>query len=109
VDREDLGQPGDPEDLEDLLLGADKLQRAVVVADPLEPADQHSEPGRVQEVDLLQVDHDVVGPVADQLDQLLSQLWRGVDVDLAGHLEHRVVAFLAHVEVEIHPLSSLAG
>src|SRR5512132_752095 len=109
VDGEDLGQAGDPEDLEDLLLGADQLQRAVVVADPLQPTDQHPEPGRVQEVHLLEVDDDVVGPVADQLDELLAELWRGVHVDLAGHLEHRVVAVLTHVEVEIHPLSSLAG
>src|SRR5215218_1826557 len=109
VDREDLGQAGDAEDLEDLLLGADELERAVVVADPLEPADQHAETGRVQEVDLLEVDDDVVGPVADQLDELLAELRRGVDVDLAGHFEHRVAAILAHVEVEIHPLSSLAA
>jgi hypothetical protein len=80
-----------------------------VVADALEPADEHAEPGRVQEVDLLQVDDDVVGAVADQLDQLLAQLWRGVDVDLTGHLEHRVVVILAHVEVEIHPLLQSRG
>ena len=80
-----------------------------MVADALQSSDQHPEPGRVQEVDLLQVDDDVVGPVAHQLDQLLAELRRGVHVDLPGHLEHRVVAVFVHVEVEIHPLSSLAG
>jgi hypothetical protein len=44
---------------------------------------------------------------AHQLDQLLAQLGRGVDVDLAGHFEDRAVAFLVYVEVEVHPLSSL--
>ena len=60
VDREDLGQAGDPEDLEDALLGADQAQRALVRADPLEAADQHAEAGGVEELDALHVDHEVV-------------------------------------------------
>ena len=52
-------------------------------ADPLEAADQHAEAGGVEELDALHVDDHVVLPGADQVDQLLAELGRGVDVDLA--------------------------
>ena len=60
VDREHLGQAGDPEDLEDALLGADQAQRALMGTHPLEAADQHAETGGVEEVDALHVDDEVV-------------------------------------------------
>ena len=43
MDAENLGQPRDPEDLENALLGADEVQRPVVGPDPLEPAHQHAD------------------------------------------------------------------
>src|SRR5688572_2942997 len=51
VDREDLGQARDLEDLEDAVLRADEGEVAVVAAEALEAADQHTEPGGVEEVD----------------------------------------------------------
>src|SRR5471032_1369370 len=60
VDRENLGEPGDPEDLEDALLGADQAQRPVVGTVSLEAAHQDAEAGRVKELDVLHVDNDVV-------------------------------------------------
>src|SRR4029079_3637186 len=90
VDREDLGQAGDPEDLEQALLVADQPHRAVVRPHLLEAADEDAEAGRVQEVDLLHVDHQVVLAVADELGDLVPELGGRVDVDLAPDLDDRV-------------------
>src|SRR5580658_1740451 len=79
VDAEDLGQPGDPEDLENALLGADQVERPVMSADPLEPTDQHAKAGRVEELHLLHVHHELVMADVDQLDQQLTQSRGGVD------------------------------
>src|SRR3712207_6745681 len=73
VDREDLGEPGDLEDLQDAALGADQQQVAVVAAQPLEPPHQHAETGGVEEVDALEVDDDPVLALADELDQPLAE------------------------------------
>src|SRR6476469_3400709 len=93
VDREDLGQAGDAEDLEDALLGADQAQRALVGAHPLEATHEHAETGGVEELDALHVDHDVVLAGAHEVDQLLAQLGSGVDVDLASDDDNRAVPF----------------
>jgi len=76
VDAEDLRQPGDLEDPQDLLLSADQIQRAVVCPHPLHAADQHPEASGVEEPDLLQVDDEVVVVLADQVDEQLTQLRR---------------------------------
>ena len=60
VDAEDLRQPGDLQDLQDPLLRADQVQRAVVSPHPLQPPDQHPEAGGVEEPDLVQVDDELV-------------------------------------------------
>src|SRR5208282_2720411 len=83
VDAEDLRQPGDPEDLQDLLPRADQVQRAVVRPDPLQAPDQHPEAGGVEEPDLLQVDDELVVVPADQIDEQLTQPRRRIDIDLA--------------------------
>jgi len=43
MDPEDLGEAGDAEDLQDTLLRADEVERPIVRAYPLEPADQDPE------------------------------------------------------------------
>ena len=58
-------------------------------AQPLEGADQHAQPGRVEEVHPAQVDDHLSGAGVDQLDEPLPQPGCGVDVDLATDLEHR--------------------
>jgi hypothetical protein len=102
VDREDLGEPRDLEDLEDAVLGAHQAEVAVVAAQALEPAHEHPETGGVEEVHALQVDDDAVLALTDQLDQPLAEPGRGVDVDLAAHTEHGVPVSLLDVQTEIH-------
>src|SRR4051794_9865883 len=51
VDREHLGEAGDLEHLEDAVLRAHEAEVTVVAADPLQPADEHAEAGRVEELD----------------------------------------------------------
>src|SRR6187431_1819920 len=82
VDDEHLRESGDPEDLEQAVLVADQLERAVVGTDLLQAAHQDAEPGGVEELDLLHVDQDVVGAGGDELGDLVAQLRGGVDVDL---------------------------
>src|SRR5690606_35527719 len=85
VDTEDLGQPRDPEDLEDALLRAHQFQGAVVGAHALEPADEDAETRGVEELHLLHVHQQVELALVDQVDELLAKLRRRVDVDLALH------------------------
>src|SRR3954468_14552744 len=82
VDDEHLGQSGDPEDLQQPVLVAHQLERAVVGADLLQTADQHAEPGGVEELDLGHVDDEAVGAGRGQLGDLLAESRGGVDVDL---------------------------
>ena len=98
VDGEDLRQAGDPEDLEQALLVADQAHRAVVGPDLLQPPHQDSESGRVEEVDLLHVDHEVVFTIADQLGDLVSQARGRVDVDLAADLDDGVTILATGLE-----------
>src|SRR5207245_7390452 len=92
VDGEHLGQTGNAEDLENALLGADQPQRALVRAYSLEAADEHAEPGRVEEVDVLHVDDQVVVAARHEVDELFAQLRGGVDVDLAADRHDSTVA-----------------
>jgi len=98
VDREDLGQAGDPEDLEQPLLGADQSHRSVVRAHLLESADEHAETRGVEEVDLLHVDDKVVVAVADQLSDLVPEPGRRVDVDLSADLDDGVTILVTRLE-----------
>ncbi len=68
VDAEDLRQPGDLQDLQDPLLRADQVQRAVVGPHPLQAPDQHPEAGGVEEPDLVQVDDELAAAPADQVE-----------------------------------------
>ena len=74
--------------------------------EPLERADQHAEPGRVEEVHPAQVDHDLAGPTVDQLEEPFPQSRRGVDVHLTADLEHRVLAHGAGRQRQLHRSSS---
>ena len=106
MDREDLAEAGDPEDLEQPLLGADQLQGAVVPASPLESTHQDPEPGRVEELDLLEVDDEVVLPFVDELDDPLPELRRRLPVDLPADLDDGAVVLLTRLERQVHGFSS---
>src|SRR5690606_12494956 len=84
VNREHLGQTGDPEDLQDALLRAYQVQRAVVGAYPLQTSDQDAQTGGVKELHAGHVHHDVVSARIDQLRKLLAQPRSRIYIDLAG-------------------------
>src|SRR5436190_19845588 len=102
VDAEDLRQPRDPEDLQDPLLRADQVQRAVVGPHPLQAPDQHPEAGGVEEPDLVQVDDELVAARADQVDEQLPQPRRRIHVDLALHVDDLDVVRVVVTQLEIH-------
>src|SRR5215216_4340407 len=106
MNDKDLRQAGDAEDLQQTVLGADQVERAVVGPDLLQPADQDSEAGRVQELDVLHVDDDVVGPGGDQLGELVAQAGRRVDVDLAPDGDDSGAVGLAGRKSQVHVVST---
>ena len=68
----------------------------------LQATDEHTQTGRVEEVDALQVDDDAVLALTDQFDQPLAKTRRGVDVDLPAHGQNREAVAFCDVETEIH-------
>ena len=91
-DAENLYQSRDIEDLFDLRIRADEVNRAAVLAHALEAADQHAEPGRVDIPHLFQVDDQIVDAAVDQFADRILDLGRRVDVDLAGELDDVTIA-----------------
>ena len=83
--------------------GDDELEVAVEESDPLERADQHTEPERVDEVDAGQVENEVVEAVGHGMHHVLAQLGRADDVELAGHGENRPLAVSVSVHHDVHP------
>jgi len=82
AEREGVPEPGEPEDLQDRAAG-DEFERAVLLAQPPEAADQGTQAGGVQEVHLAQVRDDVPDAAGEQADDPLAELRGGVHVDLA--------------------------
>jgi hypothetical protein len=64
--------------------GFDRL----VGTDLLQPTDENPEAGGVEELDALQVDHEVADARGRQFDDLVPRPRRGRDVDLAGDGNH---------------------
>src|SRR6185295_532551 len=103
VDGEDLVQAGDLEDLRDVPVAADEREPAAVRAEALDPADEHSERGGIDEGRVREVDHDLLRALADHLEKLLLELGRRVEVDLAGQGDDvRVVREFLGLDVEVH-------
>src|SRR5437660_8185865 len=106
-DAEYLHQAGDVEDLLDLRVRAYEVDGAAVLAYALEPADQNAQSGGVDVANLLEVDHEIVVLLVDQLGDRILDLRRRVDVDLAGEVDHvRVPLRRADVDFDIHGYSS---
>src|SRR5918992_3957219 len=103
MDREDAVQPGDLEDLRDVLIGAHEGERPARRTQALDASHQHSERRRVDEGCLREVDHDLLLSGLDQLDHPLLELGRRVEVDLTAELDHvgGVVDRLVF-DVEVH-------
>src|SRR5262249_51254821 len=69
----------------------------------LDAADEDSERGRVDERRAAEVDDDVLAALSDHLEQLLLELGRRVEVDLAGERDDICVAAeLLGLDVEVH-------
>src|SRR5919112_758814 len=75
-------------------------------ADPLEPSHEDPQPRRVEELDLLEVDHEVVLPLVDELDDPPPEFRRRVDVDLPADLDDGAVVLLTCLERQVHGFSS---
>lgn len=79
-----------------------------MAAQALQATDQHAQTSRVEEVNALQVDHDLVLTLAHELDELLAQAWSGVYVYLPSHSQHNVgLATFVYLETEIHRAKTL--
>src|ERR687883_197604 len=65
IDREDAIEAGDLEDLRDVAVAADQRELAVVRAQPLDTADQHTERGGVDEGRVAEIDDDLLAALAD--------------------------------------------
>ncbi len=102
VDREHLAQPGDLEDLQDTFLGQHEDERAVLSAHPVEGTHKDAQAGGVEELNAGQVEHQVDLSLGNQLDDPLTQLRRGIDVDLAANLDDRAVALCSGHQGEVH-------
>jgi hypothetical protein len=64
-----LRQSGDLQDLQDPLLRADQIQRAVMGPHPPQAPAQYPEAGGVEEPDLVQVEDELAAAHADQVDE----------------------------------------
>src|SRR5436309_14405097 len=83
VDREHAVEPGDLEDLRDVPVAADERELPLVRTQPFDATDEHAEGGRVDEGRVAEVDDHLLPALADHFEELLLELGRGVQVDLA--------------------------
>src|SRR3954447_10852865 len=103
VDREDAVEACDLEDLGDVAVTAHERELSFVRAQTLDAADEHAECRRVDERGVAEIDDDLLPALPDHLEQLLLELWRGVQVDLARKRDHiSVVSQLLGLDVEVH-------
>src|SRR5690348_2568183 len=105
VDAEDLRQPGDPKDLQDALLGAHQVERAVVGTNALEPADEHAQAGGVEKLHLLHVHHQLVVTTVHKIDKKLTQPRGGIDIDLALDIDDLDPVRRVMLQFQVHKSS----
>src|SRR5919199_4059209 len=106
VDAEHAVEPGDLEDLRDVAVAADERQLTIVRPEALDAADEDAERRRVDERRVGEVDDHVLAALRDHVEQLLLELRRRVQVDLARKRNHvRASVDLLRLDVEVHPLS----
>jgi len=84
-------------------MGAHKREVTIVAAQSLEPTDEDTEARRVEEVDTLEVDDDLVPALAYELHQLFPEPRSSVDIDLPLYAHNRVrLTTVVHLETELH-------
>src|SRR5262245_22786276 len=75
----------------------------MVRAEPLDAPDEHAERRRVDKGRVGEVDHDLLAALSDHVEQLLLELGRAVEVDLAAGRDYeRVGTELLGLDVEVH-------
>src|SRR5215217_6231643 len=110
LDRKQSVKSGDLEDLEEVLVDADERERATRALQPLQCADDHAKPGRVDERHLQEVDHDPPLALLEKRGQPLLELRRGVEVELAAELDEMGLGVdLVVGELEVHGPLPVAG
>ena len=65
-------------------------------------ADEYTQTAGVHELDSLEIDDHVVVAAIDQPDEFVTELRRGVDIDLSGHRHDRVTLLSLRIETPIH-------
>ena len=105
-DPEDLDEPRDVENLLDLRVRAHEIDRAAVLADPLEAADEDAQARRIDVPHLFEIDDQVVVTLIDELGDRVFDFRRGVNVDLAAEFDDVCVGVrLADVHFDIQGVS----
>ena len=102
-DVEHAIEAGEGQDLHRGPADPDKDEPAVAPPDALETGDERSQTARVHEVDLREVQSEVVDASLDELQQVISERWRGVQVELAGDHHHRPGPFGASFYDHVRP------
>src|SRR4030095_1577836 len=108
VDGEDLGQSGNPKDLENTFLRADQAKRAIMSPHPLEAAHEHPESCRVEELNPLHIDDEVVVPGGDEVNKSLPELGSCINVNFATDLDDGAITLSPSGQCQIHESSILA-
>src|SRR5262245_31592823 len=75
---------------------------------PLEASHEHSESRRVEELDTLHIDDEVVVPGGDEVDKPLPQLGGCIDVNFACDLDDGAITLSPSGQCQIHESSILA-
>src|SRR5258706_12696408 len=101
VNPEYLGQPSNAEDLQYPLLRADQVERSVMGSHSLQPADQDAEAGGVEELHLFHVHDELVMTVIHQVNKEFTETRRGIDIDLAFHVDDLVCRLLLEKKKKI--------
>src|SRR5207244_1441911 len=82
----------------------DEAQVPVALARALQAPDEHAEAGAVEVLDLRRIDDDLRLALVQQVDDLLLEARRGVDVHLAGQSDNRDTFFRRPgFDFQIHP------
>ena len=87
MDREDAIESRDREDLRDRDAGADDRHPTAGLAHALEPGDQDTQPARVHERHVGEIDDEETAAVIDDAFDPRAELGRGRQVDLTGDVE----------------------
>lgn len=88
---------------------ADDCQSAILLLDPFQRPEEHTQAGGIHESHLLQIDDETVLALAHEFGKTLLQLRSGKEIDLSGDLENRGNTFGLRLQVDIDARSPPVG